>query len=79
MTEIHKITSVSDEEKSWEEKLDQKIMDSEIDEGFGGSINLEVRPFWKSSIIRAGIVIVAVTAVKTAGRVLIARNYSKKL
>jgi hypothetical protein len=68
---IHDITSFEKGEGT------DSILDNEIEDGIGGTFPLEVRPFFKSSIIRFGIVIVAVTVVKTAGRIIVARNNAK--
>jgi hypothetical protein len=65
---IHDITTIEKQED------EASILDQEID-GLGGTF--VIRPFWESTIIRAGIVIVAVTIVKTAGRVITARNNAK--
>jgi hypothetical protein len=60
---IHDITSFEKGEGT------DSILDNEIEDGIGGTFPLEVRPF--------GIVIVAVTVVKTAGRIIVARNNAK--
>lgn len=79
MSEIHNITSVGKNEEPTVEMDENKITINKdgIEEVLESAKGILVKPFWKSTIIRAGIVIVAVTAVKTAGRVIIARNNAK--
>jgi hypothetical protein len=75
MNEIHNISSIDDNGvvldpiESGEEVTLEDAADVLTD--------LFIKPFWKSTIIRVGAVVVAVTIVKTAGRVLIARNNAK--
>jgi ABC-type glycerol-3-phosphate transport system permease component len=66
MNETHSITSIgeNDEETTLEDAAEVLT-------------DLFIKPFWKSTIIRVGAVVVAVTIVKTAGRIIIARNNAK--
>lgn len=40
--------------------------------------DLFIRPFWKSTIIRLGCVLVALKAVDIAGKVILERNMAKR-
>jgi len=40
--------------------------------------DLFVKPFWKSTIVRLGCVLVALKAVDVAGKIILARNAAKR-